>query len=83
VSRHSSFAEIPPITDEQLKAEKLSRAEYEQIYRRYQKNQDDALAAMPGGSFRVYVRSQRFNHRSFIHATVIRALDDPEKDVLA
>jgi pimeloyl-ACP methyl ester carboxylesterase len=83
VSEHSSYAEIPSLTDVQLKAQRLTRDEYEKIYRRFQKNQDDALAAMPGGSCRVCVRAPRFMHRSFIDATVLKACDDPDKQVFA
>ena len=47
VSEHSSFVDLPALTDEQLKSQGLTREQYQKLIGRFAKNQDDALAAMP------------------------------------
>ena len=83
VSEHSSFTDLPALTDEQLKAQGLSRQRYQDLIRQFAKNQDDALAAMPGGSYRVSVKTAGFTHRSFIDGAVFKASDDADRAALA
>ena len=83
VSEHSSFVDLPALTDEQLKSQGLTREQYQKLIGRFAKNQDDALAAMPGGSYRVCVKIPGFTHRSFMDTGILKAADDPDRAVLA
>jgi dienelactone hydrolase len=79
VSQHSFYKHVPALTDEQLKAEKLTRAEFNKLMDEYDKNQEDALANMSGGSYRVAVETPLFTHRSFIDTALFKVRDDPTK----
>jgi len=76
VSRHSFFQHMPAPTDKELAAQKLTREEFNRLIGQFDKNQEEALASMPGGSYRVAVVVPSFNHRSFIDAALLKAGDD-------
>jgi pimeloyl-ACP methyl ester carboxylesterase len=65
----------PAPTEEQLARMKLTRAQYDSLVREYHKNQDEALAALKGGAYRVSVETEGFNHRSFIDTNLWLADD--------
>jgi hypothetical protein len=79
VSNHSFFKHVAPPSEEVLKAEKMTREEYMKVFEGYDKNQEESLASMPGGSYRVAIETPRFTHRSFIDA----ALFKPDNDAAA
>jgi hypothetical protein len=60
-----------------LAREKLTRAQYDALVHQYPRNQDDALAGMPAGSYRVSAEMPGFNHRSFMDTNLLAASDDP------
>jgi len=65
----------PAPTAEELTRMKLTRTQYESTIQKYQKNQDDALAHMSGGAYRICVETPRFNHRSFIDTNLFKSGD--------
>src|SRR5262249_25695251 len=65
-----------PPSDEVLKAEKMTREEFMKLFEGFDKNQEGALASMPGGSYRVAIETPRFTHRSFIDAALFKADND-------
>jgi len=77
-SRHSFFQRVPAPTDKALAAQKLTREESDKLVAQFNKNQEEALTAMPGGSYRVAVVAPSLNHRSFIDAALLKAQDDPK-----
>jgi predicted dienelactone hydrolase len=81
VSEHSFFKHLPLPTDQQLVAQKLTRAEFDSIIQAYDKNQEEALAKMPGGSYRVAVETPGFTHRSFMDLRLLGHSDDPTEVV--
>ncbi|HZT43067.1 MAG TPA: hypothetical protein VFA07_12940 [Chthonomonadaceae bacterium] len=78
-SDHSLYISphIPPPTEAELANMKLTREQYDALVQKYQKNQDDSLARMPGGSYRVSVETPGFTHRSFMDLPLLKAGDDP------
>jgi predicted dienelactone hydrolase len=78
-SDHSLYVSphIPPPTEAELASMKLTRGQYDALVQKYQKNQDDALARMPGGSYRVSVETPGFTHRSFMDLPLLKVCDDP------
>ncbi len=66
----------PPPTQTALEHMKLTRAQYDSIVHLYQHNQDEALAAMPGGATRVMAESDAFTHRTFIDLKILQAPSD-------
>ena len=77
VSNHSFFKHVTPPTEKQLAAEKLTLAEFNKLMEGFDRNQEEALANMPGGSYRVAVETPRFTHRSFIDVALFKSGDDP------
>jgi hypothetical protein len=63
-------------TDAGLADMKLTRAQYDSIVTLYQRNQDEALAAMPGGALRVMAESDDFTHRTLIDLKTLQAPAD-------
>jgi hypothetical protein len=76
VSKHSFFKHVAPPSDEVLKAEKMTREEFMKLFEGYDKNQEESLASMSGGSYRVAIETPRFTHRSFIDTTLFKADND-------
>jgi predicted dienelactone hydrolase len=66
----------PPPTADVLASNKLTRAQYDSIVNLYQRNQDEALASMPGGSTRVMAEAGGFTHRTFIDLRLLQAATD-------
>ncbi|HKR60638.1 MAG TPA: hypothetical protein VJS64_13035 [Pyrinomonadaceae bacterium] len=66
-------------TEEQLDKMKLTRPEYDKIILRQQKVQNDALASVRGGSYRVILDLPSITHRSFSDLPLLAAGDDPTK----
>jgi predicted dienelactone hydrolase len=77
VSTHSYYKHVPAPTAEQLSAQKLTLDDFNKLIQGYDRNQGEALASMPGGSYRVAVETPDFTHRSFIDATLLKSSDDP------
>jgi predicted dienelactone hydrolase len=75
---HSIYVspKTPPPTPTALEHMKLTRAQYDSIVQLYQRNQDKALAAMPGGAIRVMAESDAFTHRTFIDLKLLQASSD-------
>jgi predicted dienelactone hydrolase len=67
---------VPP-TDESLASQKLTRVQYDSIVHQYQKNQDNALTGVAGGSYRVNAEAPDFTHRSFMDFRLLNAAGDP------
>jgi pimeloyl-ACP methyl ester carboxylesterase len=68
---------IPPPTDEELAKQKLSRDRYNAMVHAYQHNQDNALAAMPAGSYRICLEGPGSNHRSFMDTNLLAIGNSP------
>ena len=64
-------------TDEQLNQMKLTRAEYDVMIRRQQRVQNEALAGVGGGSYRVIIDTPGITHRSFSDLPLLAASGDP------
>jgi predicted dienelactone hydrolase len=79
---HSIYvsARTPPPTADVLASNKLTRAQYDSIVNLYQRNQDEALASMPGGSTRVMAEAKDFTHRTFIDLRLLQAPTDSAAD---
>lgn len=69
----------PLPSDSDLARMKLTRGEYDSIATRFQRNQDSALASMPGGALRVKAESSDFTHRTFIDLKLLQAGDATER----
>jgi hypothetical protein len=78
VTHHSLYVSkyVVPPTDEQLTNWKMTRVAYDSLMNRWQKNQDESLAAMRGGSYRVRFESDSFVHRSFIDTYLFNDIED-------
>ncbi len=77
-SGHSIYVSMrtPPPTATALDHMKLTRPQYDSIVHLYQRNQDNALAAMPGGATRIMAESDAFTHRTFIDLKMLQATSD-------
>lgn len=77
-SGHSIYvsARTPPPTPAALTQMKLTRAQYDSIVQLYQRNQDEALASLPGGAVRIMAESDAFTHRTFIDLKLLQATSD-------
>lgn len=77
VTGHSIYASArtPSPSDSALVGMKITRAAYDSINTLYQRNQDAALAAMPGGAIRIMAEAKDFTHGSFIDMKLLRAPD--------
>ena len=65
----------PPPTEGALTSMKLNRSQYDSITSLYQRNQDVALASLPGGAIRIMAEAEDFTHRTFIDLKVLQAGD--------
>lgn len=66
-------------TAEQLAQMKLTRAEFDALIQRQQRIQNDALASVRGGSYRVIIDIPSVTHRSFSDLTLLAASGDKTK----
>lgn len=76
-SGHSIYVSprTPLPSAEALVRMKLTRVQYDSIVGLYQRNQDAALASLPGGAVRVMAESSDFTHRTFIDLKLLQATD--------
>ncbi len=78
VSQHSLYISkhILPPTNEDLTNMKLTRRVYDSLMNSYQTRQNNALANMSGGSYRVSIEANGFVHRSFIDTKLFEKMND-------
>lgn len=78
VTRHSIYVSprTPPPTAEELAQMKLSRAQYDSMANLNQRNEDAALASMPGGSYRVKAEAADFTHGTFMDRKLLQSGTD-------
>jgi len=74
-SGHSIYVSprTPLPTAEGLEKMKLTWVQYDSIVGLYQRNQDQAMASLPGGAIRVMAESSDFTHRTFIDLKLLQA----------
>lgn len=70
---HSIYASehLEPPTDEALASMKRTRAEYEEEASAMQRAQDEAMAGLPGGGYRIQVERDRFTHGAFLDPSLL------------
>jgi hypothetical protein len=78
VTRHSIYVSprTPPPSAEALAQMKMTRAQYDSMANANQRNEDAALAAMPGGSYRVKAEAADFTHGTFMDRKLLQSSSD-------
>lgn len=66
-------------SDEELARMKTTRVQYDQDVARVQKNQNDAMSRVSGGSYRALIDISTFIHRTFSDLTLLEAHYDASK----